>query len=260
MHYGKLYAAPMDVRRPALTGPPVPVIEEVAGIADFGLAQMDVSRNGTLVYVAGKARKMILTWLDSSGQTRPLRPSPADYEPRVQFAPDGTRLAFSLEERGNDDLWVYDWERDITTRLTFTGSDGIPAWSPDGKHIVFSSTREGGSDSLYWIRADGAGQAVRLTESKNSQFAFSFSPDGKRLAFVEIDPHTNLDLWTLPLEGAESDHPKAGKPEPFLVTSFNEMAPMISPDGHWLAYNSDESGRDEVYVRPFPGPGGKWAY
>jgi len=71
-----------------------------------------VSRNGTLVYVAGKARKMILTWLDSSGQTRPLRPSPADYEPRVQFAPDGTRLAFSLEERGNDDLWVYDWERD----------------------------------------------------------------------------------------------------------------------------------------------------
>ena len=111
---------------------------------------------------------------------------------------------------------------------------------------------------MYWIRADGAGQAVRLTESKNSQFAFSFSPDGKRLAFVEIDPHTNLDLWTLPLEGAESDHPKAGKPEPFLVTSFNEMAPMISPDGHWLAYNSDESGRDEVYVRPFPGPGGKW--
>jgi hypothetical protein len=106
MHRGKLYAAPMDVRRPALTGPPVPVIEEVAGIADFGLAQMDVSRNGTLVYVAGKARKMILTWLDSSGQTRPLRPPPADYEPRVQFAPDGTRLAFSLEERGNDDLWV----------------------------------------------------------------------------------------------------------------------------------------------------------
>ena len=111
---------------------------------------------------------------------------------------------------------------------------------------------------MYWMRADGAGEAVRLTESKNPQFAFSFSPDGKRLAFAEVDPHTNVDLWTLPLEGAESDHPKAGKPEPFLVTPFNEMVPMISPDGHWLAYYSDESGRDEVYVRPFPGPGGKW--
>ena len=258
MHRGKLYAAPMDVRRLALTGPAVPVIEEVGGMTDYGLAQMDVSRNGTLVYVAGKARKTILTWLDSSGQTRALRPLPANYEPRVQFAPDGKRVALSLTEGVNDDLWVYDWERDTMTRLTFTGYEGIPAWSPDGKHIVFSSTRDGGADSLYWMRADGAGQAVRLTEAKNPQFAFSFSPDGKRLAFAELDPHTNVDLWTLPLEGAASDHPKAGKPEPFLVTSFNEMVPMISPDGHWLAYNSDESGRHEVYVRPFPGPGGKW--
>ena len=89
---------------------------------------------------------------------------------------------------------------------------------------------------MYWMRADGGGQAVRLTEAKNAQFAFSFSPDGKRLAFAEFDPHTNVDLWTLPLEDAASDHPKAGKPEPFLVTSFNEMAPMISPDGHWLGF------------------------
>jgi len=258
MHGGTLYAAPMDVKRLTLTGSPVPVIDEVAGGADIGLAQMDISRSGTLVYVQGKARKTTLTWLDGTGQTRPLRATPAEYEPSLHFAPDGHRLALSLTERGNDDLWVYDLDRDTMTRLTFTGSDGIPAWSPDGKHIVFSSTRGGGSDSLYWMRADGGGEVVRLTEAKHPQFAFSFSPDGKRLAFAELDPQTNVDLWTLPLEGAESDHPKAGEPEPFLVTPFNEMMPMISPDGHWLAYYSDESGRDEVYVRPFPGPGGKW--
>jgi len=258
MHGGTLYSAPMDVKRLALTGPPVPVIEEVAGDADRGFAQMDISRSGTLVYVRGKARKIALTWLDSSGQTRPLGAAPAQYEPNIFFAPDGKRLALSWVERGNDDVRVYDWERDTMTRLTFTGSDGVPVWSPDGKHIAFSSTKGGGADNLYWMRADGAGEAVRLTEGKNSQYAFSFSPDGKRLVFAEIDPHTNVDLWTLPLEGAESDYPRVGKPEPLLVTPFNEMTPMISPDGHWLAYCSDESGRNEIYVRPFPGPGGKW--
>jgi Tol biopolymer transport system component len=258
MHRGTLYAAPMDAKRLALTGPPVPVIEEISSNAGNGLAQMDVARNGTLVYVRGRtAGKTTLNWLDGAGQTRPLRPTAAEYEPSIHFSPDGERLALSLTERGNDDVWIYDWERDTMTRLTFSGSDGIPVWSPDGKHVAFSSTRNGDSDNLFWMRADGAGEAVRLTEGKNSQFAFSFSPDGKRLAFVELDPHTNTDLWTLSLEDPESDHPKVGKPEPFLVTPFNEMTPTISPDGHWLAYSSDESGRSEVYVRPFPGPGGK---
>jgi dipeptidyl aminopeptidase/acylaminoacyl peptidase len=155
MHRRTLYAAPMDAKRLALTGPPVPVIEEAAGSADTG-----ISRNRTLVYVRAKAGKTTLTWLDSSDQTRPLRAAPADYEPRVQFAPGGKRLALSLTKRGNDDLWVYDRERHTMTRLTFTGTDGIPAWSPDGKHIAFSSTRGGGSDNLYWMRADGSGEVV----------------------------------------------------------------------------------------------------
>jgi serine/threonine-protein kinase len=161
-------------------------------------------------------------------------------------------------EGGSVNVWLFDWERDTPTRLTFTpGLEAFPVWSPDGKHIVFTSTRRG-APNLYWTRADGAGEAVRLTESKNGQYAHSFSPDGKRLAFGEIDPQTGDDLWTLRLEETDGDHPKPGKPEPLLVTPFNERTPMISPDGRWLAYQSDESGRSEVYVRPFPGPGGKW--
>jgi eukaryotic-like serine/threonine-protein kinase len=177
----------------------------------------------------------------------------------VRFSPDGKRLAVGVIEGGNANIWLYEWGRDRMTRLTFTpGFEGFPVWSPDGKHIVFGSTRHGGPENLYWMRADGAGEAIRLTESGDIQIPYSFSPDGKRLAFTELRPQTGDDLWTLPLGETESDHPKPGKPEPFLATPFNELGPMISPDGRWLAYYSNESGRYEVYVRPFPGPGGKW--
>jgi Tol biopolymer transport system component len=131
-------------------------------------------------------------------------------------------------------------------------------WTPDGKHIVFTSIWQGVTGNLYWVRADGTGDTVRLAESKYRQTPFSFSPDGKRLAFTEFNPQTKFDIWTLPLDEVESDHPKAGKPQPFLQTSFSETFPMISPDGRWLAYVSDESGAAEIYVRPFPETGGKW--
>jgi Tol biopolymer transport system component len=111
---------------------------------------------------------------------------------------------------------------------------------------------------LYWMRADGSGEAVRLTENKNYQFPSSFSPDGRQLAFSENSPQSNWDLWTLRLEAGESDHPKATNLERFLATPFNEEVPMISPDGRWIAYQSDESGAMEVYVRRFAGTGGKW--
>jgi serine/threonine-protein kinase len=165
----------------------------------------------------------------------------------------------TVADHGNGDVWVYEWKRDVMTRLMSTpGFDGNPVWTPDGKHIVFASMRHGGAPNLYWIRADGTGETIRLTVSKYTQYPFSFSPDGKRLAFSEQNPETRHDLWTLPIGDAQSDHPKPGKPEPFLVTPFYESWPMISPDGRWMAYESSESGHDEVYVRRFPGPGGKW--
>jgi serine/threonine-protein kinase len=173
-------------------------------------------------------------------------------------SPDGKRLALGVVGNDSVDVWVYEWERDTMTRLTFGSDAWFPVWSPDGQHIVFTSTKHGGAPNLYYMRADGAGEAVRLTESQKRQIPYSFSPDGEQLAFFEFNPETQADIWTLPLEEANSDHPKVGKPEPFLVTVSDERAPMISPDGRWLAYESNESGRNEIYVQPFPGPGGRW--
>jgi Tol biopolymer transport system component len=256
---GTLYAAPLDVGRQQLTGPATPVLEDVASTPQYGFAQLDVARNGTLVYVKGRGPSQTLVWLDSTGRTQPLRGVAAEYGSPLRFSPDGKRLAVTVTQDGNTEVWVYDLERDVMTRLTFTpGFSGWPVWAPDGKHIVFTSSRNNAMANLYWVRADGTGEAVRLAEGKYRQTPLSFSPDGRRLAFTESNPETKLDIWTLPLEEVESDHPKAGKPEPFLQTSFNEAAPKISPDGRWLAYGSDESGASEIYVRPFPGPGGKW--
>ena len=145
------------------------------------------------------------------------------------------------------------------TRLTFTsGFDGYPVWSPDGKAIAIESDRDG-VGNLYLIRAEGGAEAQRLTFSKDPQTPGSFSPDGTRLAFCQRNPDDGTDdIWTIPLTRTESGELKPGQPERFLCTPANENEPAISPDGHWLAYESDASGTPEIYVRPFPGPGGLW--
>jgi serine/threonine protein kinase len=262
-HLGTLYAAPMDGTRLELTGPAMPVVEALADDRSTAYASVDISRSGTLVFVKGKIAGLplqTLVWLESGGRTQPLGPGPARYE-SFHFSPDGRRLAMSIyDDLGrNSDIWIYEPERNITARLTHqAGANTWPTWTPDGKHIVFSSDRHGGSANLYWMRSDGAGEPVRLTESRNPQFMPSFSPDGRWLAFQQSDAQTQADIWTVPLEDVSSDHPKVGKPEPFLRTPFQEFPAGISPDGHWIVYESNESGQSEVYVRPFPGPGGKW--
>jgi Tol biopolymer transport system component len=253
----------MDLARLELTGPAVPVVEAVAIDTNTAYTSIDVSRSGTLVFAKGRdvdVHKQTLVWLESGGRTQPLRPVLARYG-RIRFSPDGRRLAVEMfDDPGfHSDIWIYEPERDIAARLTHeAGSNTWPTWAPDGKHIVFSSTRNGGPFNLYWMRADGAGEPVRLTESRNPQYMPSFSPDGKRLVFVENDLQTLHDIWTVPLDDVSSDHPKVGKPEPFLRTPSNESFPSISPDGHWMAYTSNASGQFEVYVGRFPGPGGKW--
>ena len=253
-----LYAAPLDADRMELSGPAVVVQEGVWGRVPSGAAFLDLTRTGILVYMKEKPPTETLEWLDSTGRTQPLRSGASSYVDTIRFSPDGKRLAMGTVEGVNLDLWAYEWERDKMTRLTFSPSaDSFPVWVPNGKHIAFQSN-VGGKTNLYWIRADGGGEVVRLTDSKNVQRPYSFTPDGKRLAFEEETAQTGSDLWTVTLEDAESDHPKTGKPEPFLQTAFNESAPMISPDGRWVAYQSDESRSTEIYVRKFPGTGGKW--
>jgi len=146
--------------------------------------------------------------------------------------------------------WLYDLSRETLTRLSSGGTvNQAPVWAPDGKRVAFQSNREGSLD-LFSQLADGSGGLERLTTSESTPAANSWSSDGQLLAFVEPNPTTGWDIWVLRL----SDR----KAQPFLQTAFNESAPRFSPDGYWLAYVSDESGRWEIYVQPYPGPGGKW--
>ena len=153
---------------------------------------------------------------------------------------------------------VVGWARGTMTRVTFDASAELkPVWTPDGRRIVFRSNRDKFSN-LYWLRADGSGEVQRLTDSPNIQTPASWHPSGKFLAFYEARPQTANDLMILPMDGDEASGWKPGKPTVFLSTPFIEQEPMFSPDGRWIAYYSNESGRFEVYVRPFPEPGGKW--
>lgn len=212
-----------------------------------------VAANGTLAYVAGLNRTArtvsTLVWLDRNGAVRPLSDRQAMYQaPRI--SPDGSRVAVAIQAQdGNDDIWVLDAERGTQTRLTSErGTDQHPLWTPDGKRITFSSNRTGAANAVYWMAADGSGAPEALTQATTNQGATSWSTDGSTLAFYDVGG--SRDIFTL----------KPGaSPVRFLETSFQEQGPAFSPDGRWLAYSSDETGRPETYVAPYPGPGGKIA-
>jgi Tol biopolymer transport system component len=258
---GTLFAAPFDVDRLEVTGPPAPFLEHVDMISGNGSALYDFSKTGTFLYVAGEntSANLIIDWMDKEGKFQPLRKVGGNYfDPRI--SPDGKRLALAVEDRGTLDIWVYDWQRDTPTRVTFgPGNSAFPVWTPDGQRIVFRSDRgSAGTANLYWVRADGTGEVEKLAEGTSAQTPFSWTPDGKFLAFQQSSPDTGFDIWILPFEGDAKSGWKPGQPRVFLNTKFTEVYPVFSPDGRWLAYMSNESGSMEVYVRPFPGPGGKW--
>ena len=254
MHQGALFGVKFDPARLEVRGGPISLLEDVAANAASGGGQFDFSSTGTFVYVAGKSAAQLwqVAWMDASGKTQPLLARPGTYRgPRL--SPDGRKLAFNGE---GPDIYVHDLERDTTARLTSTGHANVFLWAPDGKHIVFSSI--GNSLNFLWIRSEGAGEPQRVLESSNLVLPGSFSPDGERLAYSETNPETGFDLWTLPLDLTDPDHPKPGKPEPFLRTPADERVPRFSPDGRWIAFRSNESGNNEIYVRPFPaGTGGR---
>jgi len=243
---GVVFAVAFDPEALEARGAPSPVLDQVAyNSSTYGFAELDVSQTGTLLYRSGAAQ-VTVKWLDTTGKTQELLAKPGSYE-FLHLSPDGHRLAVSTDE-----IWVYDWRRDTMMQLTFNGGR-FPVWSPDGRFIVFFKPGEG----MFWTRASGAGKPQLLVPSKNPIIPYSFSQDGKRLAYHEIQQASSFDIWTVPLE-INSNGIRAGKPEPFLQTSFTEDSPAFSPDGRWLAYNSDESGISHVYIRSFPDNGGKW--
>ena len=244
---GSLRAVPFDATSLTVTGNPVPVVEGV-NVKPSGAADFDISDNGRLVYSIGVApidAPRTLVWVDREGRASPVLDQPGLYRsPRI--SPDGSRVAVMLNDRGNQDIWVIDADRGTRTRLTsYDGNDGNPLWTPDGLRITFSSSRGGGANSLYWTAVEGSGPVDRLTESQSNQGATSWASDGSALAFYEVG--ATYDIFTLS-PGAE--------PVRFRETAFRERGPAFSPDGRWLAYSSDETGRAEIYVTPYPGPGG----
>jgi len=200
-----------------------------------------------------------IQWMDRSGKTQPLLPTLGNFFD-VRFSPDGRMIAMSDNDQ-QQDVWVYEWARPRKSRVTYDPlSDRYPIWTPDGRRITFGSVRGNKSTfNIYWQRADGTGEPQRLTESMNNQIPMSWSwhPSGKFLAFREIRSQTNWDIWILPMDGDEASGWKPGKPTVFLASPFIESEAAFSPDGRWLAYQSDESGKNEVYVRLFPSGEGK---
>jgi eukaryotic-like serine/threonine-protein kinase len=247
---GSLMAVPFDIQRLAVAGTEVPVVEGILQSTTSGAAQYSISATGSLVYVPGgvQATQNRLVWVNRNGTERPVAaPAQAYVFPRL--SPDGRRLAVTIQGQ-EVQLWLYDLSRETLTRFAFDGKFNTnPVWSPDGKRIAFNSNKEG-PVNLFSQLADGSGGLERLTTSEHLHFPMSWSSNGQVLAFVEVTPTTGYDIWMLGF----SDH----KAQPFLRTPFNESVPQFSPDGRWLAYISNESGRWEIYVQPFPGSGGKW--
>jgi serine/threonine-protein kinase len=254
-----LFAVPFDVNRLEVSGQPVGVIQGAMGFRVTGASLFDVSDNGTLSYVPGQliGSEVPMLWMRRDGTTTPMRAAPRDWRD-PQFSPDGTRLAFYVDDGRQLDVYTYEWARDFITRLTFDPMDTNPVWSPDGRTIVFSSARGLKQlSNLYWLSADGSGEPHRLTENDDRQHATSWHPSGKYVAFEQQISREQWDLMVLPMEVSGLGW-KAGTPQRLLSKIAQRPGAVFSPDGRWLAYTSNESGRPEVFVRSFPGPGAPW--
>jgi serine/threonine-protein kinase len=268
---GMLRAVRFDLERLEVIGKPVTVVERVMMKAN-GAANYAVSRQGTLLYVPSGASVQTpsrsLVWVDRKGHEEPIKAPLGDYCcPRL--SPDGTRVVMQIIDPDNTDLWIWDLRREQLRRVTFAaGSDGLPVWTPDGRRIVFNSDRgRAGIRNLYSQAADGTGTVDRLTTSATSQFPTSITPDGTLLVGFSREAinggDTRRRAWLFPLAGPASGRLSSGasaaRVDPSTPMLFEVAWPEVSPNGRYLAYQSAESGRDEVYVRPFPQvDGGRW--
>jgi serine/threonine-protein kinase len=247
-----LFAARFDPDKAELTGSAVPVLENVSASPAYGSANFTFSSNGTLVYLPkiSKPEDHTLVWLDREGNETPASAHAREYR-RGTMSPDGKQYAMGIVEDETENIWILEFERDTLNRLTFDPVvDRSPSWSPDGEWIVYASFHDGASLNLFRKRANGTGEAERLTTSESHHYPRSWLPDGSAVAFEQLGGDTTNDLLLLRME-----------PEPtseiFLRTPFFESGPEISPDGRWIAYESNLSGTREVYVRPLSGPGGQ---
>jgi dipeptidyl aminopeptidase/acylaminoacyl peptidase len=246
---GVLKAARFDLARGDVVSEVVPVVERVATPSEYA-ANYDVAGNGMLVYIAGidtvgTGAQRSLVWVTPDGREEPLRlDARAFVDPRIGI--DDRQVVVELND-APDDVWTVDVTRGALTRQTFEeGEDETPAWMPDGKTLVYASTRTGVSRAVFRRRSDGGGTEEQLWSGNEHVHVETPTPDGKSLILsASASNGGQTDLMLLPLE-TKRDW------QPLLQTRFNEFGARLSPDGRWMAYTSDESGRLEVYVRAFP--------
>jgi len=245
----RLFAVPFDLKRLETSGEATTLVDGVAAEIGRGRTHFAISRAGTLAFVPGelddKARELL--WASRDGRLTPATARRRGFAD-LSLSPDGQRALFQISG-SDDDVWMLDLSRDIPSRITFGTENASPVWAGDGRRFAWASDRSG-QFNLYRSSLDDPSKVERLTASDHRQTAGSFSSEGARLVFAEEDPTTLGDIWALPLEGDR-------KPLPVVRTRFNEERPALSPDGHWLAYLSDETGRPELFVQAFPGPGPK---
>jgi serine/threonine-protein kinase len=248
---GTLFAIRFDSEKLETSGSPIPVLQQISYSPMFGSAKLSFSRTGMLVYRsrAIDVSHVVIQWLDAEGKSEPLLDKPGLFV-NPHFSPDGERLAVANDD-AKSGIWIYDIRRDTLSPLTGEKNGTNPVWTPDGRYIVYQAP-----DGISYARSDGGSRPEPLTQSKEFQYPAAFSPDGKWLAFNQIGPQ-GFDLWTVSVE-REGETFRAGKPELFQRANFGNRGARFSPDGHWLAYSSNESGSPQVYVRAFPGQGGHW--
>jgi Tol biopolymer transport system component len=261
---GTLMAQPFDTKRLELTGDAFPIAEQILTTAGLGFTAISASENGVLAYRTGAGQPgSKLVWSDRQGKELGVLGDQAIYiSPKISS--NGQKVAVDISDPkvGPPDVWVYDVARGLRTRLTFDPQvDITPEWSPDSTRVVFLSFRKGTGD-LYMKDASGAGNDELLFESAETKSPSSWSADGNFILFTSVGTKTRQDIWVLPM-GKDPSAPLgtggAGrKPFVFLQTDYAESEAVFSPDGRWVAYRSNESGRDEIYVKPFPGPAGRW--